>query len=381
MKKTFTRMMMLAAVASMLPLAALAGDGTKENPYTVAELNAQKDALAASAAAVWVKADLRGLGEDGTMTDNADTEDASGKTVHHMAALFGDETGTFVAYSYQILSGLNIADLTNTKGLLISLTYGTTGHPHGNSANPQYATDYEKDVVTDAHFSLEEVHGALSLEIKGGYRGYHIPASYIVPKDIVAVRVNTNYTAAKGSSVNYGYYDGAEEGKNYIINKNTALVLMAYDGTYDVTLSAGHYEQINSNGLVGGKNAGVNTITTADRWHFRFVATDGKAGFERNGSTDKEVVLDSKDEIYLTVNAKDTHFAGSWAWETADKKWISWQGNSITDFTTHTSAISELAKSVNSKSANSKCYSLQGLQLRQPQKGINIVNGKKVLKK
>ena len=55
-------------------------DGTKANPYTVAELNAQKDVLAASNAVVWVKADLKGLGEDGTSTDNADTTGEDGKT-------------------------------------------------------------------------------------------------------------------------------------------------------------------------------------------------------------------------------------------------------------------------------------------------------------
>ena len=39
--------------------AVFAGDGTKSSPYTVAELNAQKDALAASGDTVWVKANLK----------------------------------------------------------------------------------------------------------------------------------------------------------------------------------------------------------------------------------------------------------------------------------------------------------------------------------
>ena len=95
---------------------------TKDAPYTVAQLLAQKEALAASGQTVWVRADLKGLGEDGTKTDNADTEDADGKTVRNMAALFADATGQFVAYSWQILGQLNLADLTNTKNLLIALT-------------------------------------------------------------------------------------------------------------------------------------------------------------------------------------------------------------------------------------------------------------------
>ena len=59
--KFFTSMKTLTLVAGMLLAGigqAWAGDGTKASPYTVAELNAQKDALAASGNTVWVKADL-----------------------------------------------------------------------------------------------------------------------------------------------------------------------------------------------------------------------------------------------------------------------------------------------------------------------------------
>ena len=309
-----------------------AGAQTKDKPYTVAQLLEQKDALAASGETVWVKADLKGLGEDGTKTNNADTEDADGKTVRNMAGLFGDATGEFVAYSWQILGQLDMADLTNTKNLLVALTYGTDGHPYGNSSSPQYASKYEP---TDAHFSLAEVHGALKLEIKNGFRGYHIASCYQVPREIVVARVSSGYTAKNGATVSYGYYDGAEEGKNYVINKNAALVLLGYDGTYDFVLSADYYEQINSNSLSGGETAGVNTIpmkNNALRYHYRFVATGDKTGFERNRDESTEVELASKDEVYLTVNGNDNHFFGNWTWETEDKKWISWQGQTIADF-------------------------------------------------
>ena len=308
------------------------GAQTKDKPYTVAQLLEQKDALAASGETVWVKADLKGLGEDGTKTNNADTEDADGKTVRNMAGLFGDDSGTFTAYSWQILGQLDMADLTNTKNLLIALTYGTVGHPYANSSNPQYANNYEPE---EAHFSLAEVHGALKLEIKNGFRGYHIASCYQVPKEIVAARVAFNYTAAKGASIAYGYYDGAEEGKNYVINKNAALVLLGYDGTYDFVLSAGYYEQINSNSLNGGETAGVNTIpkkNNALRYHYRFIATGDKTGFERNRDESTEIELASKDEVYLTVNGNENHFFGHWEWETEDKKWISWAGQTIADF-------------------------------------------------
>lgn len=351
---------------------------TKDHPYTVAQLLAQKDALAASGETVWVKADLKGLGEDGTQTNNADTEDGEGKTVRNMAGLFGDATGEFLAYSWQILGQLDIADLTNTKNLLIALTYGTEGHPYGNSSSPQYASKYEP---TDAHFSLFEVHGALSLEIQNGFRGYHIASCYQVPREVVAARVASNYTAKNGATIAYGYYDGAEEGKSYVINKNTALVLMAYPGTYNFVLSADYYEQINSNSLSGGENAGINTIpmkNNALRYHYRFIATGDKTGFERNCEESTQVNLASKDEVYLTVNGNDNHFFGNWTWETADKNWISWAGQAITDYENHSSNITDVNESPISGSA---IYNLQGMSLNKLQKGVNIVNGKKIIKR
>ena len=361
---------------------------TKDSPYTVAQLLEQKEALAASGETVWVRADLKGLGEDGTKTVNADTEDSDGKTVRNMAAVFSDATGEFVAYSWQILGQLDLADLTNTKGLLIALTYGTEGHPYGNSANPQYASNYEP---TDAHFSLGEVHGALTLEIKNNYRGYHVASCYQVPREVVAVRVASGYTSSKGATVSYGYYDGAEEGKNYIINKNNALVLLAYPGTYSFVLSAGYYEQINSNSLNGGEMAGVNTIpmkNNALRYHYRFVASGDKVGFERNCDESTQVNLESKDEVYLTVNGSDSHFFGSWKWETDDKKWISWQGKAITDFENHSSHITNVT---DAPAADAAIYNLAGQRLRATtsddlrsanlHKGLYIVNGKKILVK
>ena len=369
-------MKMLAIMAAMLTTSniAMAGDGTKENPFTVAELNAQKDALAANGQVVWVKADLKGLGEDGTSADNADTTGEDGKTIKHLAGLFGDATGDFVAYSWQILGQLAMSDLTNTKDLLISLTYGTTGHPYGNTSSPQYASNYEPETP---HFSLGEVYGALSLEINNGFRGYHINSCYQVPAGVVAARVSAGYTAAKGATVSYGYYDGAEEGKTYVINKNMALVLMARPGTYNFVLSADYYEQINSNSLNGGESAGVNTIPMKNsnlRYHYRFVANGEKVGFERNSDESTQVVLESKDEVYMTVNGNDNHFFGNWTWETADKKWISWAGSTIADFSAN-------VPNIKADIQDDNIFDLQGRRVIKPTRGIYVKDNKKVILK
>lgn len=318
----------------MLPLslatsAALAGDGTQASPYTVAELNAQKDALAASGDAVWVKADLKGLGTDGTSTDNADTEDADKNTVHHLAALFGDANGdTFVAYSWQILGQLALSDLTNTKDLLVKLTYQKGSHGYGNTANPQYATGYEPE--DELHFSLAEVHGALSLTIQNGLRGYHIPASYIVPKDVIATKVGAGYSSKNGAYISYTNFFGVEQ--EFVTPKNAALVLIAAGGEkkYDFVLSAGLYTQTMSNGnsLEPGMQAGINVGATKNRYCYRFVsdADASETGFQRNSTENCTVTLESKDEIYLRVSSLEANFYGNFPFETEAKDWITWKG-------------------------------------------------------
>jgi hypothetical protein len=324
--KIFSNIKMLALVAGMMMTSnAMAGDGTKANPYTVAELNAQKEALAASGETVWVQADLKGLGADGTQTENAGTAQCAG--------LFGDASDTFVAYSYQILGELVITDLTNTSNLLIALTYGTEGHPYGNTTSPQYASNYEP---AEEHFSLVEVHKALSLSIPNGHRGYHIGSSYIVPENVIAVKVAAGYSSKQDppAYVNYTKYDGSEA--EYATPKNAALILMAMASettTYDFVLTTQLYDQTFSNGnsLNPGTQAGVNAGTTKNRARFVFVDDGIKVGFERNSDENCTVTLNSKDEVFLQVNSQETNFWGNWAWEGPEKNWITWEGGEYSE--------------------------------------------------
>lgn len=365
------RMMALVAATIFVSASVMAGDGTKETPFTVSELNAQKDALAASGDTVWVKADLKGLGVDGSKTENG-IEDAN-----ECAALFGDATGEFVAYSYQILGTLDMADLTNTNDLLIALTYGTTGHAYGNTASPQYATDYEAKTVTGDHFSLVEVHGALSVNIENGLRGYHISSCYLVPEDVIAVKVNAGYSSSKGAYVTYTNFDGAETAT--VTPKDAALVLMAESGTHDIVLSSALYDQTISNGnsLNSGKQAGVNTGTTKNRAALAFMNDGTKAGFQRNSDENNTVTLQQKSDVFLLVSSQDTNFYGKYAWETPEKNWITWGGGKYSDYH-ETNAISTVSSKISSKES---IYSLQGVRMNKLQKGLNIVNGKKVVMK
>lgn len=321
--KHFTSIKNIFLAAGMLLACntATAGDGTKASPYTPAELNAQKEALAASGDTVWVKADLKGLGEDGALTVN---------TENGCAALFGDATDTFVAYSWQILGELDLADLTNKKDLLIALTYQKGGQPYGNLQNPQYAEN-NKEPQDELHFSLIEVHNALSLTIDG-LRGYHINACYEIPKKVIAVTVTAGYSSAKGAYVKYTNYDGATDG-GYATPKNAAFVLMATKGTYDFVLATRLYDQTmtNSNSLNPGTQAGLNQANTKNRARYRFINTAEKPGFERNSQENCTVILESKDEVFLQVNSLATNFMGNYPFEDGNQNWISWAGGQYSD--------------------------------------------------
>lgn len=357
---------MILALVALLPLAAFAGDGTKESPYTVSELNAQKDALAASGATVWVKADLKGLGEDGSLTEN---------TNYDCAALFGDDSGTFIAYSYQIFGNLALSDLTNTKNLLIKTTYQKGSHPYLSdtayeSYGLQYASNYEPE--NDLHFSLEELHGALSLTITNGYRGYHIASSYILPEGVTACKTTASYTTANGASMTYPTKTSAD---NFISIKDLCAVLIAKEGTYDFVLTSAIYNQWNGGALIAGTKEGLNT--KKDSYLFRFIATADKVGFERNSDNIGEVTLERKDEVYLTVSKDPAKFMGSWTFDDGEtKKWIKWAGGSYEDYST--SDIHEMSIF---QSDNDAVYNLQGQRIAEPQKGIYIKNGKKYVTK
>ena len=342
--KIFTSIKTLAVMMVMLLICnvAMAGDGTKENPYTPAELNAQKEALKEKAATmlpfetniVWVKADLKGLGEDGTLTNNATTEEINPETgkkenVYHLAGLFGDANDSFVAYSWQILGEVAMEDFTNTKDLLIALTYQQHSHTYANSENPWQGSNYEPD---DFHFSLVEVYGALSVEIKNGYRGFHMPACYVIPEGVCATTVSAGYTTKNGAYVNYRYYDGANE-QAIVTPKNSALVLMAKDGTYDFVLTTEYYERVMgaSNSLLGGTQAGVNAGTTKNRTRLAFINDGTKIGFQKNSDENCTVALAQKSDIFLQVSSLETNFYGKWSWETEAKDWITWKGGTYED--------------------------------------------------
>lgn len=336
--KTMAVMMVMLLVCNV----AMAGNGTKDNPYTPAELNAQKEALKEKAMSmlpfesniVWVRADLKGLGEDGQSTVNATTEQVNpetGKTenVYHLAGLFGNGTGEFVAYSWQILGEVAMEDFTNTEDLLIALTYQQHSHTYANRDNPWQGQDYEPD---DFHFSLVEVYGALSVEIKNGYRGFHMPACYVIPEGVCATTVNAGVSNKEGAYVKYRYYDGASE-QAYVTPKNSGVVLMAKDGIYDFVLTTDYYEPVmaSSNALYGGTQAGTNAGTKKNRTRLRFVNDGTKCGFQKNSDENCTVILDSKDEVFLEVSSAATNFGGKWNWETEAHDWITWGGGSYED--------------------------------------------------
>ena len=348
--KIFTpiRTFSLIVGLSLLPQLMFAGDGTKASPYTVSE------AVAVSATqndTIWIKADLKGLGVDGTSQQN-DSEVRADS-----AAVITDGSKELTIWSYEILQGLGMEDLTNTKDLLIRGLFKTS------------------DATLGRHFSVYQIHGALTLNFPLGYKGFHIQASYQMPKGVKGCNVRASYSStSKEAKISYTYYSGDTL---WISGKNTALVLIGAKGNHDFVLSAQSKPYSMTAGLAAGTKAGLNTVTQSNRYLFRFVATEEKVGFERNSDNQKEVTLDSKDEVSLIVGCSANSY---WNYGTFDdgetKKWIKWKGETPDDILNGINAIT----TTNPTDAD-VIYNLQGVRLSQPQKGINIVNGKKIIVK
>ena len=337
---------LMMALVALLPLAAFAGDGTKENPYTVAE------AVAVSATmndTIWIKADLKGLGKDGvSQVNNSDVRADS-------AAVITDGSKDLTVWSYEILQGLAMEDLTNTKDLLIRGLFKTS------------------DATLGRHFSVYQIHGALKLNFPQGYKGFHIQASYQMPKGVKGCNVRTSYSSNKQeATVSYTYYSGDSL---WISGKNTALILIGAKGEHDFILSAQYKPYAMTAGLVAGTQAGLNKVTQSNRYLFRFIATEEKVGFERNSENQKEVTLESKDEVALIVGCATNSYWTKGTFDDGDtKKWLKWRGETPEDVV----GISEMVNGAGLK-MNGQTYNLKGLRVEQPQKGVYIKNGKKVV--
>lgn len=357
------RTLSVLAVALTASTTMMAGDGTKANPYTVAELMAAQDNLTATDT-VWVRANLKGLGADGSQTVN----DADNRK--DCAACFTDGTATFTAWSFEILSYLAMEDLTNTQDLLLS------GVMREGSES--------KDEPEGRHFSLCQMEGALQLAISNGFRGFHVQSQYVVPRGMVAVDVRCGYSSKTNeATVAYTYTCGDTLS---IMGKNSARVLMARDGVYDIVLTAAKQNQkAGTTSLSGGTQAGLNTVKTNNRYLYRFVADANRTGFERNSDNMKEVTLERKDEVYLQINALETNFFGHYAFDDGDtKKWIKWGAEPLENFVSDTpDAIVGVASPASPREFSigndqlSILHTLTGLRVQRPVKGINIVNGKK----
>ena len=361
MKKTLS----VLAVALTASTTIMAGDGTKGSPSTVSELVAAQAALTATDT-VWVRANLKGLGADGSQTVN----DADNRK--DCAACLTDGTTQFAAWSFEILSYLAMEDLTNTQDLLLSGVMR-----EGSESN---------DEPEERHFSLCQLEGALQVEVKNGFRGFHVQSQYVVPRGVVAVDVRCGYsTKTDLATVSYSYACGDTLA---ILGKNSARVLMARDGVYDLVLTAAKQNQkAGTTSLSGGTQAGLNTVKTNNRYLYRFVADGDRTGFLRNSDNMKEVTLDSKDEVYLQVNALETNFFGHYSFDDGDtKKWIAWQAEPLESFIGEDApdaidVVTPEAPMGETYGTHKRVYNLGGQRIKNHVNGLSIVDGKKMFLK
>jgi hypothetical protein len=79
---------------------------------------------------------------------------------------------------------------------------------------------------------------------------------------------------------------------------------------------------------------------------------------------------------HKVVSSLDNNFAGNFAFETADKKWISWNGKKITDYDITPTDINTSLSTIHYQP--STLYDLQGRRVIKPSKGIYVKDNKTV---
>ena len=217
----------------------------------------------------------------------------------------------------------------------------------------------------------------------------------VVPETgYLAIKPSRNFTGPKGVIV-CSLFGSNSSGLSFTkyaldtvvvystVNSSSGLFLYAKPGTYTLTLTDAEVTgKINTTSVSWQEEAGK--AYKKSRILYKFVNQPGKVGFER----DEKYAADSYqycdmaegEHIYLPLAANNVNKAAELLETTAaELSFIPFNGpwNKVPTEADLVSGIAELK--ISSSPAASTVYNLNGQRLTTMQKGLNIVNGKKLI--
>jgi len=252
--------------------------------------------------------------------------------------------------------------LYDTNNSSVDFTASTTIQPHAFDAEPSGLSD-------GPEFTIPAT----------GYGIVKADKSFCGPSNVIFVYASLNQ---KNSDVVYNRVIGNET----LLDKSSETsryIVVGHPGTYKLTYSeAQAVKKVTSNGFSWCDDDSKElTGSQASRSIYKFVNTTEKVGFQRVPAKDGKynyAEFSGNDRLYMTLTEEmgKKFYEANGASSAADFDWIQWHGPTPGDV----SGIETVQSSKLTK-ADGTIYNLQGVRLNQLQKGLNIVNGKKVVMK
>lgn len=209
---------------------------------------------------------------------------------------------------------------------------------------------------------------------ESGYLAINPSKPFCASRELVFSYVNVSNNA---STTDMGYY--SYPGDSILLIAGP-WIAVGQPGTYTIRLSE-------SQGVMRTRSSGMTwsdedsktlTGSQASRMIYKFQNTKGKVGFQRVPAVDgkyNQATFSDGDRVYYTISTQiaDKIAQANGATDNTDLDFIQWHG--ITP-----EQIASGIYEVQTVSATREgIYNLQGVRLNQLQKGLNIVNGKKVV--
>lgn len=241
---------------------------------------------------------------------------------------------------------------------------------NNSSVDFESTTDLSLRSYSDNVAGLDET---MSITIpESGYLAINPQKPFCGPKNLIFSYVNVSNNAST-TDMTYYQFNGDEQ----LLIKGPWIAI-GQPGIYELKLST-------SQGIMRSRSSGLTwadedtkSVSQTTRMYYKFQNTVGAVGFKRVPKTEagyynQATFSDGDRTFYLITNdIADKIAAKNGATNHVDLDFIQWHGKTPAD-------VSGI-KDVKAGYAADKVviYNLQGIRLNQLQRGLNIVNGKKV---
>ena len=317
----------------------------------------------------------------------------------------GKDSGSVMMFvpKYKVLDGVDIVVNTKAKSPAadqkrlpesIDAGFTTQATPGGNNGEAivrktAFVTSDGRIVLFDTDNSSVDFEVTTDLAIRtysqqisgltessitipeSGYAAVNMEKPFCANRDVVFVHVNASNNA---STTDLGYYEFP--GDSLLLIKGP-WIAVGKPGSHVVMLSESQGVMKSRSSMVTWAEEDTKTVKQTDRMIYKFTAEGGKVGFQRVPAIDgkyNQATFTDADRLHIIVTEAiaDKIAAKNGATDHTDLDFIQWHGITPEKIATGINEVKPVFE------AKQGIYNLQGQKLNQLQKGLNIVNGKKV---